>query len=178
MTAYEVSERMKQFRRENLPLFAPIEAEDNGQTCELAFEIAMGNNLLGSPYDVPPSLRGRDVEFKFESPLTASENDEIAQRYAQTREMLAGAIELDPSVGHDIDLSAAIRDAGRNGRSLESSRLQPQRYLRSQYFALPGTRKFLRCQIRNDTPGTFKILDRILCLPCLSERHLRLCSRK
>lgn len=111
MTATEVSERMRQYRRENLPLFAPIEAEDNGQICELAFQIAMENNLLGSPYDVPPSLRGRDVEFKFESPLTISENEEIAERYARTRDMLAGAVELDPSVGHDIDLSAAIRDA-------------------------------------------------------------------
>lgn len=111
MTAYEVSEHMKAFRRANLPLFAPIEAEDNGQVCELAFEVAMANNMLGSPYDIPPSLRGSEVEFRFESPLTASENEEIAQRYAQTREMLAGAIELDPNVGHDIDLSAAIRDA-------------------------------------------------------------------
>jgi hypothetical protein len=111
MTAYEVSERMKQFRRENLPLFAPIEAEDNGQTCELAFEVAMGNNMLGSRYDIPPSLRGANVEFKFESPLSASENEEIANRYTQTRQMLAEAIELDPSVGHDIDLSTAIRDA-------------------------------------------------------------------
>ena len=113
MTAYEVGERMKQFRRENLPLFAPIEAEDNGQTCELAFEIAMQNNMLGSPYDIPPSLRNRETEFKFESPLTESENEEIAQRYAKTRQMLADAIELDPSIGHDINLSEAIRDAVR-----------------------------------------------------------------
>ena len=111
MTAYEVSERMKQFRRENLPLFAPIEAEDNGQTCELAFEVAMENNMLGSHYDIPQSLRGGDVEFKFESPLSASENEEIAERYARTREMLAGAVELDPMVGHDVDLAEAIRDA-------------------------------------------------------------------
>jgi len=110
MTAYEVSERMKQFRRENLPLFAPMEAEDNGQVCELSFEIAMQNNMFGSPYDIPPSLSGAEVEFKFESPLTASENEMIAQRFAQTREALAGAMELDPSVGNDVDLSAALRD--------------------------------------------------------------------
>ena len=111
MTAYEVGERMKQFRRENLPLFAPIEAEDNGQICELAFEVAFGNGMLGSPYDVPPSLRGAETEFKFESPLTVSENEEIAQKFAQTRDMLASAVELDPNVGFDIDLSTAIRDA-------------------------------------------------------------------
>jgi hypothetical protein len=111
MTATEVLERMKQFRRENLPLFAPIEAEDNGQICELAFEIAMANGFLGSPNDVPRSLRGADVEFKFESPLTVSENDEIVQRYGEVRRMLGAAVEIDPTVGHDIDLSTAIRDA-------------------------------------------------------------------
>lgn len=111
MTAYEVSERMKQFRRENLPLFAPIEAEDNGQICELAFEIAMSNGLLGSPYDIPPSLRGKEVEFKFQSPLTPDETEQVAQRYAQTSQMLGEALQLDPTVGYDIDLSAALRDA-------------------------------------------------------------------
>ena len=111
MTATEVIERMKQFRRENLPLFAPIEAEDNGQICELAFEIAMANGFLGSPRDIPQSLRGSDVQFKFESPLTISENDEIVQRYETVRRMLGEAVELDPMVGHDIDLSTAIRDA-------------------------------------------------------------------
>lgn len=111
MTAYEVSERMKEYRRENLPLFAPIEAEDNGQVCDLAFEVAMTNNLLGSHYDIPPSLRGAQVDFQFESPLTASENERIAQRFSQTRDMLASVVELDPSIGHDVDLSSAIRDA-------------------------------------------------------------------
>ena len=57
MTAYEVAERMKQYRRENLPLFAPIEAEYNGRLCETAFEIAMSAGMLGSPYDIPESLR-------------------------------------------------------------------------------------------------------------------------
>lgn len=111
MTAFEVSERMKQFRRENLPLFAPIEAEDNGQICELAFEVAMSMGLLGSRYDIPQSLQSKEVEFKFESPLTTSENEEIANRYAQTAEMLGNAVALDPTVGYDIDLSQAIRDA-------------------------------------------------------------------
>ena len=110
MTAYEVQERMKQFRRENLPLFAPIEAEDNGAICELSFEIAVANNMLGSPYDIPESLQGVDVEFKFESPLTANENEEIAQRFAQVRQMLSESLQLDPSVGADINLSAALRD--------------------------------------------------------------------
>ncbi len=111
MTAYEVSERMKQFRRENLPLFAPIEAEDNGQICELSFEIAMAAGFLGSQYDIPPSLRSKEVEFRFISPLSARENEQIAERYKMTSEMLATAVALDPLVGYDINLSEAIRDA-------------------------------------------------------------------
>lgn len=111
MTATEVIERMKQYRRENLPLFSPIEAEDNGQICELSFQIAMSNGLLGSPYDIPISLRGSDVEFKFESPLTVSENEQIAARYQQTTAMIGEAIALDPSVGADVNLSEALRSA-------------------------------------------------------------------
>ena len=111
MTAYEVQERMKEFRRQNLPLFSPIEAEDNGQICELAFEIAMDHNLLGSPYDVPPQLRGQEVEFKFDSPLTPDESEEAVRRFNQSADMLARAIELDPNVGADVDLRTALRDA-------------------------------------------------------------------
>lgn len=111
MTAYEVSERMKQFRRQNLPLFAPIEADYNGQLCELAFEVAMQNGLLGSPYDIPTALRGAEVQFKFESPLSAGEREERAQHFAQVRQMLGEAIQLDPSIGADVDLPTALRDA-------------------------------------------------------------------
>jgi hypothetical protein len=111
MTAYEVQERMKQFRRENLPLFAPIEAEDNGQVCELAFEICMANNMFGSPYDIPESLRDAEVQFKFESPLTASQNEQRVQQFSQVRDILGAAMELDPGVFHDVDLSTAVRGA-------------------------------------------------------------------
>ena len=76
MTAYEVSERMKQFRRENLPLFAPIEHEYSGRMCELAFETALKNGFLGSPQDIPKSLLGQDIRFKFESPLSESQRSE------------------------------------------------------------------------------------------------------
>lgn len=111
MTAYEVAERMKGYRRENLPLFAPIEHEDNGQVCELSFQIAMENNLLGSPYDIPPSVRGGDVEFKFVTPLSAMESEEQAQRFERVRSMVTGVIEVDPMIGAEVDLAQALRDA-------------------------------------------------------------------
>ena len=111
VTAYEIQERMKQYRRENLPLFSPIESEYNGQLCETAFEIAMSVGLLGSPYDIPESLRNKDVVFKFESPLTQSEEEKKVSQFNRVSQMLAEASQLDPSVKMNIDFDIAFRDA-------------------------------------------------------------------
>ena len=111
MTAYEVSERMKQYRRENLPLFAPIEAEYNGQLCELAFEIALANGFLGSPQDIPESLQGRDVVFKFQSPLSESEEEKKVQQLDNVISLTERAAVLDPNVVLNVDADIALRDA-------------------------------------------------------------------
>jgi hypothetical protein len=111
MTAYEVSERMKQFRRENLPLFSPLESEYNGQICETAFEIAMQAGLLGSPYDIPDSIKGQDVAFKFVSPLSESEEEKKTNQFAQVSRMLADAAQFDQGVIHNVDVDVAFRDA-------------------------------------------------------------------
>lgn len=111
MTAYEVAERMKQYRRENLPLFAPIEAEYNGSLCETAFELAMSMGMLGSEYDIPESLVDQDVEFEFTSPLTASQEEEKATRFSQMSRLLSEAAEYDQGVVQNVDFDEAIRDA-------------------------------------------------------------------
>ena len=111
MTAYEVQERMKQYRRENLPLFAPIEAEYNGQLCEIAFQLSVEMGMLGSPKDIPESLREQDVVFKFESPLTESEEEKKANRFQQVSQALAEAIQMDPGIRHNFNFDEAFRDA-------------------------------------------------------------------
>lgn len=111
MTAYEVQERMKQYRRENLPLFAPIEAEYSGSLCEMAFDLAMDMGMLGSPYDIPESLQEQDVLFKFQSPLTESEEEKKANQFSQVSQMLAQAYELKPGVEHNLNFDEAFRDA-------------------------------------------------------------------
>lgn len=111
MTAYEVSERMKQYRRENLPLFAPIESEYNGQLCELAFDIAMSAGFLGSPQDIPESLLDRDVVFKFQSPLSESEEEKKATQFQQVVAMVEQARSIDPSAGANLNVDEALRDA-------------------------------------------------------------------
>ena len=111
MTAYEVAERMKQYRRENLPIFAPIESEYNGQLCEIAFDIAMQAGLLGSPYDIPDSLKGRDVVFRFKSPLSESEEEKKATQFNMVSRMLAEAAAIDPDVTDNVNFDVALRDA-------------------------------------------------------------------
>jgi hypothetical protein len=111
MTAYEVAERMKQYRRENLPLFAPIESEYSGQLCETSFEVAFNSGFLGSPMDVPESLRGRDVRFEFISPLTDSEEEKKANRFSQVAQMLSEAAQHDPNVAMEVNVGQALRDA-------------------------------------------------------------------
>lgn len=111
MTAYEVSEYMKQFRRQNLPLFAPIESEYNGQLCETTFSLYMDNGLLGSPYDIPESLRGRDVQFKFKSPLSESEEEKKVNQFHKVSELLKAAAEFDEQAAGNVNFDTALRDA-------------------------------------------------------------------
>lgn len=111
MTAYEFSERMKQYRREILPLIAPIESEYNGQICDAAFTLLMSNGLMGSPYDIPDSLKGKDVEFKFISPLSKSEEEEKVTRFSIVSKLLKEAAEFDQDVIENINFDEALRDA-------------------------------------------------------------------
>lgn len=111
MTAYEFSERMKMYRRQNLPLFAPIEHEYNGQLCELAFDIAMDAGLIGSPYDIPESLNNQEAVFKFESPLSESEEEKKAQVFSHVAQLLGEAAQFDESVTLNVNFDEALRDA-------------------------------------------------------------------
>jgi hypothetical protein len=111
MTAYEVQERMKQYRRENLPLFSPIEHEYNGQLCEIAFDILMANGLLGSHQDIPRSLMDKDVIFQFESPLSQSEEEKKATTFSQVAQLLREAAEFDTSAVVNLNFDEALRDA-------------------------------------------------------------------
>ena len=111
MTATETIERMKQYRREALPLFMPVESEYNGQVCEITFDLMMKNNLFGSPHDVPQSLQGAEIEYQFESPLTSSAEEKKVNQFHQTSQLLAEAAQFDPSSSANVNLDEALRDA-------------------------------------------------------------------
>jgi len=124
MTAYEVSERMKQFRRENLPLFSPIEHEYSGRMCELAFETAMKHGFLGSPQDIPESLLGSQIRFKFESPLSEADEEKKVQQFQVVADLLERAAQADPAVANHVDFGVSLRDAVQGSGA-------PEKWLRS-----------------------------------------------
>jgi hypothetical protein len=69
------------------------------------------HGFLGSPQDIPQSLRGAEVRFKFESPLTEAEEEKKINQFQQVSQLLAQAVDFNPNVGNNVDFQEAIRDS-------------------------------------------------------------------
>lgn len=110
MTAFEVGQRIQEYIRQALPLFEPMESDYNGALCEETFDILMRNGAFGSMRDIPDSIKGSDVVFRFESPLREMTERKKGQTFLESRGMLAAAAELDPMAGSMLDARKALRD--------------------------------------------------------------------
>jgi hypothetical protein len=119
MTATEVMQRVQQYVREALPLFEPLETEYNGAICEETFDILVRGGAFGPPDDMPPQLRGADVQFQFENPLQQTEDSLKGQQFAEAKQMLALAVDLDPGAANMLRTRDALRDAWK-GRGIPS----------------------------------------------------------
>jgi hypothetical protein len=111
MTAFEVGQRIQEYVRHILPLFEPMEAEYNGGVCEETFDLLLRHGAFGSPQDIPQSLRGGDVQFKFVSPFREATERVKGQKFKETAEMLAVAAQFDPGLASVVDPETALRDA-------------------------------------------------------------------
>jgi len=102
MTATEVMQRVKEYARTALPLFAPIEEEDNAVTIDIAFDILLRNGAFG--FNIPASLAGKDVKFEFMSPIQDSSNDMIKGQYGEMLSIANNTMQISPdaTVGFDI----------------------------------------------------------------------------
>lgn len=109
-TAYEVGQMVQEYIRGALPIFAPMEAEYNGAICELTFEILMRHGAFGSPHDMPRSLRGAEIQFRFESPLHDLIEQAKGQKWLEAKAILADAAAIDQSAIALIDAKKALRD--------------------------------------------------------------------
>jgi hypothetical protein len=109
MTAYEVSERMKEYIRRATPLFEPMDLEYNGRLCEATFDILDRVGAFGSHLDRPPPLRGQKIEFKFANPLVQAEAETKAVSFTKMSQLLGAAMQFDPSVRADVNFDKAFR---------------------------------------------------------------------
>ncbi len=110
MTAFEVGQRISEWIRRAMPIFEPMEFEYNGALCEETFDLLMRNGAFGPVEDIPQSLRGADLKFKFESPLHESADRKKGQKFLEAKAALVQAAELDPSVVPRMNASDALKD--------------------------------------------------------------------
>ncbi len=111
MTAFETGERIKEYIRSALPLFEPLEAEYNGAICEDTFEELLRLGAFGQPQDIPESIRGAQIQFRFESPLHEAIERRKGTKFLEAKQLTREAIELDPSTLPTMDARKALRDA-------------------------------------------------------------------
>lgn len=110
MTAYQAGQIVQEYIRGALPLFAPMESEYNGAVCELTWDLLFRNGAFGSPFDMPRSLRGVEIQFRFESPLHDLIEQAKGQKWLEAKAIVADAVALDPSAADLLDAKVALRE--------------------------------------------------------------------
>ena len=130
MTAFEVGQRVEEYVRAALPLFEPMEYEYNGQLCEDTFDALMRAGAFGAPDDMPPELSGRDVQFKFISPLHDAIERKEASTFLEGAELSRVALELDPSALANWDTSSALR-AALEGIGVEAKHMRSEQEVKA-----------------------------------------------
>jgi hypothetical protein len=111
MTAFEVGQRVQEYIRNALPLFEPMENDYNGALCEITFDLLLRGGAFGPVDAIPPELMGRDVDFRFESPLREAAERAKSQVFLQSKQLIAEAAPLDPMAAQIVDVRTALRDA-------------------------------------------------------------------
>jgi hypothetical protein len=125
MTAFETGQRVEEYVRAALPLFEPMEHEYNGLICEDTFDGLLRAGAFGSVQDMPRELQGRDVFFKFISPLHDAIERKEASTFLESGDIIERAMALDPNAGVIMDTNSALRSA-LNGIGVEAKHLRTE----------------------------------------------------
>ncbi len=125
MTAYETARRVEEWIRDALPLFEPMEQEYNADLCEGTFEDLMNAGAFGPLEEIPESIQGAKVRFRFESPLHQSIERRKSQVFMEAKELVMQAAEIDPNAAVVMDVPGSLRDALR-GIGLSANRLRDE----------------------------------------------------
>lgn len=111
MTAFEVRRRLEEQIRASSPIYEPIRKEYSAAISELTFDVLDHHGAF--PWEhMPESLQGRDIDFKFRSPLSDMEDQAEAAIFQEgMQKVLIPAMELDPSLRHIVKLDESTRDS-------------------------------------------------------------------
>lgn len=114
MTATQVRRIIQEHIRAAAPISKPIQQVYHHPLCDGTFQLL---SLAGAfPFDqMPESLQGRELKFKFRSPLDELVEQNEADTYVDIRDRIfLPATQLDPSLAEIADLNEATRDAMRS----------------------------------------------------------------
>jgi len=115
MTAFQAGQIVQDYIRKALPLFEPMEAERNGSICEMTFGRLLRAGTFGPTLVMPKKLRmaiaGKQIQFKFKSPLHDSIDQMKSTLFLQMKQLTAEAVALDQSAMDVPDAITALRDA-------------------------------------------------------------------
>ena len=117
MTAFEVGQRVQEYIRQALPIFEPMEQEYNGGLCDETFDLLLHNGAFGAASDIPRSVAGADIRFRFESPLTEMIDAQKGAKLVNAKQLLAAVVDVDPTAPYVLDWSGALRDALEGSRT-------------------------------------------------------------
>jgi hypothetical protein len=113
MTATEVRRRIQEHIRSAAPITKPIQQEYNHPLCDGVFQVLSEHGVF--PLDqMPESLQGRDIKFKFRSPLDELAEQNEADIFVDVRDrILIPSAQLKPEVLETANLEEATRAAMR-----------------------------------------------------------------
>jgi hypothetical protein len=115
MTAFEVRRRMEEHIRASAPIFEPVIEDYNDPLCDGIFKVLLDNGVFPME-QMPETLQGSDIKFKFRSPLADLADQNEAETYIEIRDrILVPAAQIDPAEMENVDFTGATRDAMRAG---------------------------------------------------------------
>lgn len=111
MTAYEASKLWDDFIRNTLPVFDPVQKEYNEDMVDGQFEDMMTLGAFGSVHDMPQKLRGRDISWQFDTPISTVAKTALTGAFQSMLQTLTSAAQVKPDVVINVDMDTAVRDA-------------------------------------------------------------------
>jgi hypothetical protein len=111
MTADETERVYQEFIRQAVPLLEPIQEEESGKICTVAFETIMDMKGFGPPQDIPKVLSNQGIKFEFDSPLQAAKDKLKVGNFQQALKIIVEASQIKNDVVDNFDIDGGARDA-------------------------------------------------------------------